>query len=80
MNPPAERKVHLSGELVPESAARISIFDSAILLGDCVTESTRTFRHLRLFAQRLQLRAGIAQDLMDLSFLIGAELQRCRSA
>ena len=45
MNPPAERKAHLSGELVPESAARISIFDSAILLGDCVTESTRTFRH-----------------------------------
>ena len=45
MNPPTERKVHLSGELVLESAARISIFDSAILLGDCVTESTRTFRH-----------------------------------
>jgi branched-chain amino acid aminotransferase len=45
MNPPAERKVHLSGELVPESSARISIFDSAILLGDCVTESTRTFSH-----------------------------------
>lgn len=42
---PGERKVHLCGELVPESSARISIFDSAILLGDCVTESTRTFRH-----------------------------------
>jgi branched-chain amino acid aminotransferase len=45
MNVPAERVVHLSGELVPESSARISIFDSAIMLGDCVTESTRTFRH-----------------------------------
>jgi branched-chain amino acid aminotransferase len=32
--------------MVPESAAKISIFDSAILLGDCVTESTRTFRHV----------------------------------
>ena len=31
--------------MVPESRAMISIFDSAILLGDCVTESTRTFRH-----------------------------------
>lgn len=45
MTTPAERVVHLSGELVPESTARISIFDSAIMLGDCVTESTRTFRH-----------------------------------
>jgi branched-chain amino acid aminotransferase len=45
MNVSAERVVHLSGALVPESAARISIFDSAIMLGDCVTESTRTFRH-----------------------------------
>ncbi|MBM3872600.1 MAG: branched-chain amino acid aminotransferase [Verrucomicrobia bacterium] len=46
MTPSPERLVHLSGELVPESAAKISIFDSAILLGDCVTESTRTFRHV----------------------------------
>ena len=40
-----ERQVFLSGTMVPESRAMISIFDSAILLGDCVTESTRTFRH-----------------------------------
>lgn len=45
MNAPTERRVYLSGEMVPESSARISIFDSAILLGDCITESTRTFRH-----------------------------------
>jgi len=31
--------------MVPESEATVSIFDSAVLLGDCVTESTRTFRH-----------------------------------
>ncbi len=40
-----ERQVYISGKLVAESLATISIFDSAILLGDCVTESTRTFRH-----------------------------------
>lgn len=39
------RWVYLSGHLVPEAEARISIFDSAILLGDAVTESTRTFGH-----------------------------------
>ena len=37
------RKVYISGEIVPEVDAKISIFDSAVLLGDTVTESTRTF-------------------------------------
>lgn len=45
MNATAERQVYLSGEWVREADAKISIFDSAIMLGDCVTESTRTFRH-----------------------------------
>lgn len=40
-----QRMVYLSGVMVPESEAKISIFDSAIMLGDCLTESTRTFRH-----------------------------------
>ena len=39
------RQVYISGELVPEAAAEISIFDSAVMLGDSITESTRTFRH-----------------------------------
>ncbi len=41
----SERQVYISGRMVAESSATISIFDSAVLLGDCVTESTRTFRH-----------------------------------
>ena len=40
-----ERTVYLSGVMTPESEAKISIFDSAVLLGDSVTESTRTFCH-----------------------------------
>jgi len=39
------RLVHLSGELVAEQDAKISIFDSAIMLADTMTESTRTFHH-----------------------------------
>ena len=39
------RQVFLTDRFVPEEDARISIFDSAVLLGDTVTESTRTFRH-----------------------------------
>ncbi|MCC6509141.1 MAG: aminotransferase class IV [Pirellulaceae bacterium] len=40
-----ERRVYISGQMVPESEARISIFDSAVMLGDTVTESTRTFAY-----------------------------------
>ena len=40
-----QRQVYLSGQLVAEADAKISIFDSAVLLGDTVTESTRTFGH-----------------------------------
>lgn len=40
-----EQQVYLSGKMVPESQAKISIFDSAVMLGDTVTESTRTFGH-----------------------------------
>jgi branched-chain amino acid aminotransferase len=43
---PNERLVYLSGTLVPDSEAKISIFDSAVMLGDSLTESTRTFRHV----------------------------------
>ena len=39
------RKVYISGRMLPETEARISIFDSAVMLADTVTESTRTFRH-----------------------------------
>jgi branched-chain amino acid aminotransferase len=39
------RQVYLSGEMVAEAEAKISIFDAAVLLGDSITESTRTFRH-----------------------------------
>lgn len=40
-----ERLVYINGSFVPESEAKISIFDSAVMLGDTATESTRTFRH-----------------------------------
>lgn len=39
------RQIYLSGKLVPEADAKISIFDSAVMLGDSITESTRTFAH-----------------------------------
>ena len=40
------RQVYISGDLVPDNEAKISIYDSAVLLGDTVTESTRTFNYI----------------------------------
>jgi len=72
----SERLVHISGEWFPESEARISIFDSAVMLGDCVTESTRTFAgtpfKLRAHVERLytslkvcRFEAGMDADGME---------------
>lgn len=44
-NTQPQRQVYLSGQMLPECDAKISIFDSAVMLGDSLTESTRTFRH-----------------------------------
>ena len=38
-----ELLVYLNGSFVPQSDARISIFDSALMFGDMVFEATRTF-------------------------------------
>lgn len=38
--------VYLNGALVPRDEAKISVFDSAVTLGDTVTESTRTFAYV----------------------------------
>lgn len=40
-----DRVVYFSGRLVPESEARVSIFDSALMFGDMAFEFTRTFGH-----------------------------------
>jgi branched-chain amino acid aminotransferase len=37
--------VYVNGALVPRDEAKISVFDAAVMLGDTVTESTRTFAH-----------------------------------
>ena len=37
--------VYISGEMLPPDQAKISVFDTAVTLGDTVTESTRTFGH-----------------------------------
>lgn len=37
--------VYINGEYFPPNEAKISIFDTSVMRGDTVTESTRTFKH-----------------------------------
>mgnify|MGYP005827133459 CR=1 FL=1 len=39
----SNRLVYFNGEFVPESEAKISIYDSALMFGDMVFEMTRSF-------------------------------------
>src|ERR1043166_1550408 len=41
------RVVYINGRLVPESEARISIYDSALMFGDMVFEMTRSFNKVQ---------------------------------
>ena len=38
-----ERLVYFNGEMVPETEARVSIYDSALMFGDVAFEMTRSF-------------------------------------
>jgi branched-chain amino acid aminotransferase len=40
-----KHQVYINGSYFAPDEAKISVFDSAVMLGDTVTESTRTFRH-----------------------------------
>jgi len=42
-----ERKVYFNGTIIPESQARISIYDSALMFGDMVFEMTRSFNKVQ---------------------------------
>ncbi len=70
------RTAYFNGEYVPESEARVSIFDSALMFGDMAFEMTRTFKqepfrlrsHLeRLYAslRLLEIDCGLTIDEME---------------
>lgn len=67
-----KRLVWFNGELLPESEARISIYDSALMFGDMVFEMTRSFNkvqfklreHLeRLYASMRYVRIDPGMDI-----------------
>jgi len=69
------RVVYFNGEFVPESEARMSIYDSALMFGDMVFEMTRSFKkvqfrlreHLeRLYASIKMVRIPIAMTIDEM--------------
>lgn len=58
------RKVFMNGELVNESDAKISIYDSALMFGDMVFEMTRSFNK-----KQFELRAHIERLFVGLKIL-----------
>ena len=71
-----QRMVYLNGEFVPETEARIPIFDAGFHLGDTVYEVTRTFHHrpfrmkdhlarLSRSLRHTRIDAGLAMEELD---------------
>jgi branched-chain amino acid aminotransferase len=72
----SKRVVYFNGQFVPESEARVSIFDSALMYGDMAFEMTRTYNqqpfklreHLeRLYCslRLLEIDCGLSMDEME---------------
>ena len=64
---PSGRVVYLNGDWVPERVAAVSIFDSSLIWGDALFETTRTFQHepYRLDAHLARLEASLAGAGVD---------------
>lgn len=75
-----ERQVFVNGEFVPESEAKISIYDSALMFGDMVFEMTRSFnkRQFKLKEHLERLYAGIKILRIPLSMTIDEMERLCR--
>lgn len=74
-----QRMVYINGSFVPESEARISIYDSSLMFGDMVFEMTRSFNkkqfklkeHLeRLYASIKYLRIPITMTMKEMEEVI----------
>ena len=60
----SKRVVYFNGEFIPESEAKISIYDSALMFGDMVFEMTRSFN-----GKQFKLREHIDRLFVGLSIL-----------
>ena len=73
------RLVNFNGELIPETEAKVSIYDSALMFGDMVFEMTRSFNQeqfkLREHLERLYNGLHILQIPIKLHTYLNLETQ-----
>ena len=78
------RVVYFNGELVPESEAKVSIYDSSLMFGDMVFEMTRSFNkeqfklreHIeRLYRSIKVLRIPIAMTMEEMEQAVGVTIE-----
>lgn len=73
------RLVYFNGQLVPESEAKISIYDSALMFGDMVFEMTRSFnkQQFKLESHIERLYAGLKILRIPLEMTPGQMIEAC---
>lgn len=74
-----QRVVYFNGKFIPESEAKISIYDSALIFGDMVFEMTRSFnkRQFKLREHLERLYAGIKILRIPLNITISEMEKLC---
>lgn len=79
MNPESQRVVYVNGKMVPETEAKISIYDSALMFGDMVFEMTRSFnkQQFKLREHLERLYTGIRYLRIPLKMTIDEMEQHC---
>ena len=72
MSEKPQRVVYLNGGFVPETEAKVSVYDSALMFGDMVFEMTRSFNKKQfMLRQHLErLYRGIKQLRIPLKISI----------
>jgi len=75
------RVVYFNGEMVPESEAKISIYDSALMFGDMVFEMTRSFgkKQFKLREHLERLYAGLNVLRIPLTMTIDEMEKACHA-
>ena len=81
----SQRLVYWNGKFIPESEARVSIYDSALMFGDTVFEMTRSFNkkqfklreHLeRLYAPIRYLRIPVEMTIDEMEQAVLEKLEQ----
>ena len=67
------RQVYCNGQFVPETEAKVSIYDSSLMFGDMVFEMTRSFgkKQFKLYEHLVRLYSSIKYTRIPLKMTIG---------